>query len=234
MIKLSRYQWTVFFAAWLGWGFDIFDGLLFNFVAPNAIPTLLGLPIGGPEAKQALPYWTGILNSLLLLGWAAGGVIFGPICDRFGRKRVLMSRWFSTRSVRVLRLRHRMWRLVIFRIVAGLIGGEWAAPPPVAEVVPESGSKLAHCCTPGAVRSVPHQPRECRSRGSLVCPRSRRCPGAMCCYSACCLRGRFRRAHIHPRARRWTAPPRQAAPAAGNLRAGHARARSARSSSPSR
>ena len=68
MIKLTRYQWTVFFAAWLGWGFDIFDGLLFNFVAPNAIPTLLGLPIGGPEAKQALPYWTGILNSLLLLG----------------------------------------------------------------------------------------------------------------------------------------------------------------------
>ncbi len=52
MIKLTRYQWTVFFAAWLGWGFDIFDGLLFNFVAPNAIPTLLGLPIGGPEAQR--------------------------------------------------------------------------------------------------------------------------------------------------------------------------------------
>ena len=31
---LSRYQWTVFAAAWLGWGFDVFDGLLFNFVAP--------------------------------------------------------------------------------------------------------------------------------------------------------------------------------------------------------
>ena len=51
MLKLSRYQWTVFVAAWLGWGFDVFDGLLFNFVAPNAIPTLLGVPIGGPEAR---------------------------------------------------------------------------------------------------------------------------------------------------------------------------------------
>ena len=70
MIKLTRYQWTVFFAAWLGWGFDIFDGLLFNFVAPNAIPTLLDIPIGGPEAKAAVPYWNGILNSILLLGWA--------------------------------------------------------------------------------------------------------------------------------------------------------------------
>jgi MFS family permease len=140
MIKLTRYQWTVFFAAWLGWGFDIFDGLLFNFVAPNAIPTLLGLPIGGPEAKQALPYWTGILNSLLLLGWAAGGVIFGPICDRFGRKRVLMLTMvlyaLGTASCAFVT---EMWQLVLCRIIASLgIGGEWAAGSAmVAEVVPE-------------------------------------------------------------------------------------------------
>ena len=30
-LGLTGYQWTVIFAAWLGWGFDIFDGLLFNF-----------------------------------------------------------------------------------------------------------------------------------------------------------------------------------------------------------
>jgi len=140
MIKLTRYQWTVFFAAWLGWGFDIFDGLLFNFVAPNAIPTLLDLPIGGPEAKEALPYWTGILNSLLLLGWAAGGVIFGPISDRFGRKRVLMLTMLlyalGTASCAFVT---EMWQLVLCRIIASLgIGGEWAAGSAmVAEVVPE-------------------------------------------------------------------------------------------------
>jgi predicted MFS family arabinose efflux permease len=140
MIKLTRYQWTVFFAAWLGWGFDIFDGLLFNFVAPNAIPTLLDLPIGGEAAKQALPYWTGILNSLLLLGWAAGGVIFGPICDRFGRKRVLMLTMLiyalGTASCAFVT---EMWQLVLCRIIASLgIGGEWAAGSAmVAEVVPE-------------------------------------------------------------------------------------------------
>ena len=140
MIKLSRYQWTVFAAAWLGWGFDIFDGLLFNFVAPNAIPTLLGLEIGGPEARAALPYWTGILNSLLLLGWAAGGVLFGPIADRFGRKRVLMITMIlyavGTASCAFVT---EMWQLIIFRIIASLgIGGEWAAGSAmVAEVVPE-------------------------------------------------------------------------------------------------
>jgi MFS family permease len=140
MIKLTRYQWTVFFAAWLGWGFDIFDGLLFNFVAPNAIPTLLGLEIGSDAAKAALPYWNGILNSLLLLGWAAGGVIFGPICDRFGRKRVLMLTMVlyavGTASCAFVT---EMWQLIIFRIIASLgIGGEWAAGSAmVAEVVPE-------------------------------------------------------------------------------------------------
>ena len=30
MLGMTRYQWTVLFAAWLGWGFDIFDSLLFN------------------------------------------------------------------------------------------------------------------------------------------------------------------------------------------------------------
>ena len=53
MIRLTRYQWTVFIAAWLGWGFDNYDGLLFNYEAPNAIPTLIGDPIGGEEARAA-------------------------------------------------------------------------------------------------------------------------------------------------------------------------------------
>ena len=42
VLDMNRYQWLVLFAAWLGWGFDVFDGLLFNFVAPICIPKLLG------------------------------------------------------------------------------------------------------------------------------------------------------------------------------------------------
>ena len=53
LLDMNRYQWTVLFAAWLGWGFDVFDGLLFNYVAPNCVPTLLGLPIGSAAAKAA-------------------------------------------------------------------------------------------------------------------------------------------------------------------------------------
>ena len=43
LLDMNAYQWTVLLAAWLGWGFDIFDSLLMNYVAPNAVPTLLGI-----------------------------------------------------------------------------------------------------------------------------------------------------------------------------------------------
>ena len=58
MFGFTRYQWIVLAAAWLGWGFDVFDGLLFNYVAPNAVPVLLGLTLGSVEAKKATHFWT--------------------------------------------------------------------------------------------------------------------------------------------------------------------------------
>jgi len=67
-LDMNGYQWLVLFAAWLGWGFDIFDGLLFNYVAPNCVPTLLGLQIGSPEARAATLRYTDIVTSVLLVG----------------------------------------------------------------------------------------------------------------------------------------------------------------------
>ncbi len=90
VMGLNGYQWTVLFAAWLGWGFDVFDGLLFNYVAPNCVPTLLHIPLGSPEAKAAYQYWTGILTAVLLLSWAVGGMIFGRIADKIGRTKTLL------------------------------------------------------------------------------------------------------------------------------------------------
>jgi MFS family permease len=140
MFLFTRYQWTVLFAAWLGWGFDVFDGLLFNYVAPNCVPTLLGLPIGSEEAKQATLYWTGLLTSILLLGWAAGGVIFGLVCDRIGRTRtLLLTMMLYAVGTAACAFAPNMGWLVAFRIIASLgIGGEWAAGAAmVAETVPE-------------------------------------------------------------------------------------------------
>lgn len=137
---MNGYQWTVLFAAWLGWGFDVFDGLLFNFVAPNCVPTLLGLPLDSPEAKSATLWWTGVITSVLLLGWAVGGIVFGRVADRIGRSRTLLLTMFIyALGTAACAFAPNIWTLLAFRLVASLgIGGEWAAGAAmVAEVVPE-------------------------------------------------------------------------------------------------
>ena len=137
---MDRYQWMVLFAAWLGWGFDIFDSLLFNFVAPTCVPVLLGIPFGTPAAAAATLRWTGILTSLLLVGWAAGGIIFGRIADRLGRTRTLLLTMgmYSLGTAACAFAPNMAW-LIVFRLVASLgIGGEWVCGAAmVAEVVPE-------------------------------------------------------------------------------------------------
>ncbi len=140
LMGLTRYQWTVLLAAWLGWGFDIFDSLLFNYVAPNAVPTLLGLTIGSAAAKSATLFWTGMVTALLLLGWAAGGVIFGLIADRIGRTRtLLLTMLLYSLGTAACAFASSIWMLLAFRFVAALgIGGEWSAGASmVAEAVPE-------------------------------------------------------------------------------------------------
>jgi MFS family permease len=140
VLDMNGYQWTVLFAAWLGWGFDVFDGLLFNYVAPNCVPTLLGLTIGSPEAKKATLLWGGILTSILLLGWSAGGILFGRIADRIGRTRTLMvTMLLYALGTASCAAAPNIWALMLFRVVGSLgIGGEWAAGAAmVAEVVPE-------------------------------------------------------------------------------------------------
>lgn len=141
LFGLSGYHWIVLAAAWLGWGFDVFDALLFNFVAPNAVPTLLNIPLGTPAARQATVFWTGILTSILLVGWAAGGLLFGWFADRYGRKRALfVTIALYACGTALCAIATDMWQLVFFRVLASLgIGGEWAVGAAlVAETVPES------------------------------------------------------------------------------------------------
>jgi MFS family permease len=140
VLDMNGYQWTVLFAAWLGWGFDIFDSLLFNYVAPNCVPTLLKIPLGTPAASQATLRWTGLLTSILLIGWAIGGIVFGRVADRIGRTRtLLLTMSMYAVGTAACAFAPNMAVLVLCRIVASLgIGGEWAAGAAmVAEVVPE-------------------------------------------------------------------------------------------------
>jgi MFS family permease len=139
-LGLSGYHWLVVAAGWAGWGFDVFDALLFNFVAPNCIPALLHLPPGSPAAHAATVFWTGAITSLLLLAWAAGGVVFGWIADRIGRRRALFATIaLYAAGTGMCALVNSLWQLVLYRTIAGLgIGGEWGVGAAlVAESVPE-------------------------------------------------------------------------------------------------
>jgi MFS family permease len=130
-LGLTRYQWLVLAAAWLGWGFDVFDAMLFNFVASNCIPALLGLVHGTPEAREATVYWT---------GWAAGGVLFGWMADRYGRRNALMlTILVYALGTTLCAFATSIGQLALFRALTSLgIGGEWAVGAAlVAETVPE-------------------------------------------------------------------------------------------------
>ena len=140
MWGMSRYQWLVFFAAWLGWGFDVFDGLLFNFVAPVCVPSLLGIAAGDPGSAARVTAATGAITAGLLVGWATGGVLFGFLTDRLGRSRTLLVTMLTYASATAAcAFAPDVWTLAVLRFVASLgIGGEWAAGASlVAEVVPE-------------------------------------------------------------------------------------------------
>jgi MFS family permease len=111
-----------------------------NYVAPNAVPTLLGIPIGTPEAQSATLWWTGVLTSVLLVGWCVGGIVFGKVCDRIGRRQTLLiTMLLYSFGTAACAFAPNIWVLLVFRIVSSLgIGGEWAAGAAmVAEVVPE-------------------------------------------------------------------------------------------------
>jgi len=79
--SLNREHWFVFTIASLAWLFDCLDAQLFNLARDAALDDLL---IDKAQATVYGPYTT----SVFLLGWAAGGLIFGSLGDRYGRAPV--------------------------------------------------------------------------------------------------------------------------------------------------
>jgi MFS family permease len=103
-------------AAALGWMLDAFDAMLYALVLAHVMRDL-GITKGT----------AGLLNSLTLLASGIGGVAFGFIADRLGRKRALMLS-ILTYSVCSFAsgLATSVLMLAIFRFILGLgMGGEW-------------------------------------------------------------------------------------------------------------
>ena len=138
---VSPYQWLVLVVAWLGWVFDSMDATIYALVLQPALHDLLaGTAHGGEVPAESIAWYGGIIFSIFLVGWAAGGMLFGVIADRFGRTRTLI---FTILIYAVFTglaaLSTTWWQLALYRFLTALgIGGEWAAGAAlVAEAWPE-------------------------------------------------------------------------------------------------
>jgi hypothetical protein len=68
-----------------GWVFDTFEGQVFNITRKQMLAELLGTS----GAPRAIGRWGDLLLAVFLVGGTLGGVAFGSLADRFGRKPVM-------------------------------------------------------------------------------------------------------------------------------------------------
>jgi len=103
-------------AASVGWLFDGFDVMIYSMVL-----TALLADFGISKTMG------GVLGSLTLLASAAGGVLFGMIADRYGRRTGLISSVLTySLFTAACGLAQTVWQLALCRFVLGLgMGGAW-------------------------------------------------------------------------------------------------------------
>ncbi len=134
--EVTGYQWMVLLVAWLGWVFDAMDGTLFSLVQKPSMTELMGP--GTTDA--AIGFYSSVVFSVMLVGWALGGICFGILGDYIGRTKALtLTILIYSLFTGVSAAAGTWWQLAAFRFITGLgLGGEWAAGAAlVAEVWPD-------------------------------------------------------------------------------------------------
>ncbi len=135
---VTRAQWLVLAIASAGWVFDIFEGQLFGSLMNQMLPILLA-NADLPADRSTREFFVYVGIGAFLAGGALGGVAFGMLADRWGR-RSTMAVTIAIYSVftGVSALAQDVWQLTVLRFLVGLgVGGEWAvAAAAVAEMFP--------------------------------------------------------------------------------------------------
>ncbi len=132
---VTRAMWLVLAIASAGWVFDVYEGQIFNLTRDHLLGDILDRPADSPEVKK---YGDRFL-AIFLAGGTIGGLGFGYLSDRFGRRpimvvTILMYSLFSGLTYFATEL----WHVAVLRfLVATGVGGEWAvAASLVSEVFP--------------------------------------------------------------------------------------------------
>src|SRR5437660_8609327 len=120
---VTRYQWLVLAIASAGWIFDVFEGQLFVSLKNQTLEALLP----GEGQRAARDFYFNLGLAAFLAGGALGGVLFGMLADRWGRRRtmaftILMYSVFTAATALV----QDGWQLTGLRFLVGMgVGGEW-------------------------------------------------------------------------------------------------------------
>jgi MFS family permease len=137
--QLTPYHWFVFIIASLAWFFDCLDQRLFSLARIPALtdlmPTDTAAGIVQARGKD--------VTALFLIGWGVGGLVFGPLGDRFGRAKMLTITVLIYSFCTGLTFFSRTyWDFALFRFLTGMgVGGVFGlAVSLIAETLP-SGAR---------------------------------------------------------------------------------------------
>jgi MFS family permease len=135
---VTRSQWLVLLFASAGWLFDVYEGQIYTITRGHL---LKDLNAGSDEA-----FYGEIFLAVFLAGGALGGIAFGILADRWGRRPVLVLTilTYSTFSG-LTAFAQELWQVGILRfLVAFGVGGEWSvAAAMVAEAFRARGRAQA-------------------------------------------------------------------------------------------
>jgi MFS family permease len=139
---IARYQWIVLIIACLGWIFDVFEGQIFAVFKTPALADVLGVA----ENDPVVGWYANLGFASFLIGGTVGGLLFGILADRIGRRQTMVwsiltysifsgLHYFATDWTHIIALRF---------LVAMGVAGEWAiAASMVSEVFPKRARAAA-------------------------------------------------------------------------------------------
>ncbi|HOW17649.1 MAG TPA: MFS transporter [Phycisphaerae bacterium] len=139
---VTAYQWWVYAVGAMAWLFDCMDQRLFTMVRSPALSQLLHLPEKDPVVTDYGTYAT----AATMVGWAAGGLFFGVVGDRWGRVKTLSASIFVySLFTGLCGLATSGWDFCLYRFLMGSgIGGAFAAAATlIAETMPDHARSTA-------------------------------------------------------------------------------------------
>ena len=134
---VTAYEWLVLALASAGWIFDVYEGQIYNLTSDSLLKDIMHLAANADD--PSLRFYDKLFLAIFLFGGTVGGIGFGSLADRWGRRptlliTILMYSVFSGLTY----FAQELWQVGLLRfLIAAGVGGEWSvAAAFVAEVFP--------------------------------------------------------------------------------------------------